>query len=226
MTTQKSVPAVITIPPKDKADINTVVAAMTAKANMKIKTQTDYETAATILKTIAEKEKVIEAKRVAIVKPFNDGVKSVNDMFKTMSAPLAEANKTLRASMTEYIKAEREREAEALRIATEKIEKATAKEEAKVDKTDALSVAKFENKIQQKTANIMGAVTLATTKTDATTTVVSWAWEVEDFKKLPDDFKEIDGKALNQAKKDLGPNGEPKPIKGVKWTKEENVRLK
>ncbi len=226
MTTPKSATTVITIPPKEKVDIAKVVSAMKAKADMKITTPEDYETAGIILKTIAEKSKVIEAKRVAIVKPFNDGVKAVNDMFKTMSAPLVEADKTLRATMSEYVKAEREREIKVLQIATEKIEKARANEEAKVDQNDALSVAKFENKMQQKTASVMGAVTLATTKTGVTTTAVTWQWEVEDFKELPDEYKEVDGKALNQAKKNLGENGEPKPIKGVKWTKEESVRLK
>lgn len=67
-----------------------------------IENDADLSNASVVLKTIADTKKNIEERRIFFVKPLNDQVKRVNDLFKTLGAPLLEADSLIRGKVSTY----------------------------------------------------------------------------------------------------------------------------
>jgi len=67
------------------------------------------EWATAILGDIAKGLKAAEERRVWFVRPLNDHVKAINEFFKGLVAPLADADRTLRNKVLAYRESERQR---------------------------------------------------------------------------------------------------------------------
>lgn len=88
------------------------------------------ELAADELKSVAEKEKLIEAERTKIVKPLNDAVKATNDFFRKLSGPVQRAGVVYRQKLIAYQQAEEKRRREE----QERAEKVTRDEKARLER--------------------------------------------------------------------------------------------
>jgi hypothetical protein len=105
-----------------------------AASEVLILTRHDLSHATDLVKAIKTRFKDIEDERTRMVKPFNDGVKAINARFKSMTAPLAEAEEAVKARMLIFQKQEEARAIEEAkrqeRIAQEAAAKARAAQEA------------------------------------------------------------------------------------------------
>jgi hypothetical protein len=90
-----------------------------------ISSQDAMEKGADLAKQLKALAKMAEEERVAIVKPFNDGVKAINERFKTMINPLLEAAKGIEHKMLTY-KQEQDRIAREAQEAHRKAQEAEA----------------------------------------------------------------------------------------------------
>ncbi len=87
------------------------------------------ETASLILKDISDTKKSIEDRRTFFVKPLNDQVKKINDLFKSIAAPLLVADERLRFKIKDY----RAEQAAILAKEQERLNKLAAKQQVKAD---------------------------------------------------------------------------------------------
>lgn len=82
-----------------------------------IETQDDYALAADELKAVKSKYKLLDEKRTGLVKPLNDVVKGINDLFRAPLAALEQAEACLKGSMLGYSREQERIAAEARRVA-------------------------------------------------------------------------------------------------------------
>ena len=75
-------------------------------AEVIILTRPDLSQATDLVKAIKTRVKNIEDERTKMVKPFNDGVKQINDRFKVIRLPLEEAETELKGKMLVFQKEE------------------------------------------------------------------------------------------------------------------------
>lgn len=101
-------------------------------------TRNDLSLATDICSEIKKRIKVIEDEREKIVKPINEGVKQVNNNFKTIRIPLEEAETRLKSSMLKFQQDE-QRKADEERKKLE-AEQRIRDEEIRVAETEAQKV--------------------------------------------------------------------------------------
>lgn len=99
-----------------------------------IKTQEDYEKGVTLQKFLQEAKKRAEEERKALVSPFNNGVKAINDRFKQLTEPLDRAKSVIGSKMLAFVQAERAKEAERAKKLAEESEAPVAPAETQVGK--------------------------------------------------------------------------------------------
>ncbi len=142
------------------------------------------------LSIIARLKKAIEEKRKEYVTPINEHLKFINDTFKMITVPLESADKITRQKIMEY-RAECDRKAREIAEINRMREEA-AKREAKLNGTGEIS---------EPLVIIETPPAPATTiRTDNGTlgTMQIWKFEVEDFSKLPDEYKMVDAVKLGK----------------------------
>jgi hypothetical protein len=157
-------------------------------------------------------KKNIEERRKEYVGPLNDKVKVINNLFKTITEPLDEADKITRKKVLDY-RAEQERkrlEAEAINQAKLDIAKREMELNGEISPdTDTKPV-----EVPQAPAKIVrGALGSAGT-------AKVWKWQVEEFAKIPEQFKTTDDKKILKAVQ----GGQAIP--GIKAWQEETLRVK
>lgn len=162
------------------------------------------------LSVMSSLKKNIEERRKEYVSPLNDKVKVINNLFKTITEPLDEADKITRKKVLDY-RAEQERqrrEAEAINQAKQDLARREMelKGEITVD-TKPVEVPQAPAKV------VRGALGSAGT-------AKVWKWQVEDFAKIPDQFKTTDDKKILKAVQ----GGQS--IQGIKAWQEETLRVK
>lgn len=160
--------------------------------------------------------------RTALVKPLNDHVKFINAQFKPATSTLEKAIATIKTKMATYIEAreaEDQRRLEAARNAAQDMAVERAAElEANGRKDEAQAVVAAAADLPQATAKSgpargnFGGV--ASFRED-------WTFEIEDFAKVPDAYKEIATKAVNAAIKDG-----VREIQGLRIFKKKNVAIR
>lgn len=162
------------------------------------------------LSVMSSLKKSIEERRKEYVSPLNDKVKVINNLFKTITEPLDEADKITRKKVLDY-RAEQERqrrEAEAINQAKQDL----ARREMELKGEITVDTKPVE--VPQPPAKIVrGAMGSAGT-------AKVWKWQVEDFAKIPDQFKTTDDKKILKAVQ----GGQAIP--GVKAWQEETLRVK
>jgi predicted phage tail protein len=174
------------IPTKDVKEITTVNATLLEKANdIKITTAESVEEASEYGKKISAALKALEDKRTSFTKPLNESLKEINNTFKTMAAPLEEAKRRLANDIGKWQAAERER---------------IAKEEARRQKIADAAEAKRK---EADPTFYVPAKTIEMERPDksigSSQTSMRWSGEVTDFEKLPDEYKQINQVAINEA---------------------------
>lgn len=157
--------------------------------DMQIENDGDNEAGAALRSEVKERIKAIEAKRKEFTAPLNTAVKGINAFFAKFSDPCEAALKALDPKMLAFFN----------------------KKQAAVEAERVRKLKDFE--LQQKKARQLGAAAPLpdesilvndadrTVKTEAGSTTVSmrWTFEVTDFAKVPDEFKTINGPAINEA---------------------------
>lgn len=180
--------------------------------------------ATAFLGRVARLTKDAEAKRTEMVKPFNEHVKGINDLFKQTLAPVLQADQTIRSKVLSFDVEERKRAQEAARLAAEaaaKAERERLEREAllkEAEKAEAagnagvaeglLGVAIAKEEAAQTSTAV--ASTLATqaaaparttvAETGASATVrKTWAFKVVDLGQVSRDWLMLDERKVREA---------------------------
>jgi len=93
--------------------------------SMPVATEQEYQTAVKFIKTVKTSFKSMDKLRIVFKKPYDDGAKAVQQMFKPSLDNMKKAEAELKAKLKKY---ERAKEAEARRIAEEEARKYEAEQ--------------------------------------------------------------------------------------------------
>jgi hypothetical protein len=159
---------------------------------------------------ISSLKKGIEEKRQEYVRPINEHAKTINSAFKLLTDPIDEADRILRDIINKYrIEVfHRRQEAEEINRQKEELARREAALNQGVITIDTTPVAVPEAPAAHVRAE---AATLGTAKT--------WKFEVEDFAKLPDEYKIADQFKIGKVVR-AGVN-----IPGVRSWQEDSIRI-
>jgi hypothetical protein len=162
------------------------------------------------LSMMSSLKKNIDERRKEYVSPLNDKVKSINNLFKTITEPLEQADSITRDKVLAY----------------------DAEQKRKIAEAEAINKAKQD--LARREMELKGEITVDTTPVEVpqapakvtrgalgqSSTAKVWKWEVEDFDKIPNQFKITDDKKILKAVQ----SGQSVP--GIKAWQEETLRVK
>lgn len=162
-----------------------------AAESFTITSQESVAQAAEYLQVIARKAKALEEQRTALVKPLNDHVASINDLFRVLGKPFKDARDILGGKVLAW-KRLKDKEAEVERARKEAEEKAERERLAALNPAtpaapEAPELPRPAARVE-KTLNVPG---LSTKK--------EWKYRVVDFAKVPKDYLAIDALAVQTA---------------------------
>lgn len=204
----------LVLPVNDPAvlDYRQRAVAVRDEANALVIDTAERKTEATaFLGRVARLQKDAEAKRTELVKPHNDYVKGVNDLFRQTLGPVFDADRTVRGKVLQFdvdqrrkaaaaaAQAERERlEAEAL---LQEAEKAETAGDARV--AEGLLSTAVAREQAAKVAAVQAAPIAKTTRdadTGAAATVrKTWAFKVVDLAQVPRSYFVLDESLVREA---------------------------
>ena len=154
------------------------------------------ECASDFLKQIKDTEKKIEAKRLEFTAPLNKSLKAINATFKHPKEQLAEAKKIVanKILLWRSIEAEKIRKAEeeTRKVEAEKVKKIQEALKAEVDAKKKQAMIEEIIKVEAKPIIEKQETTIGNTQARKI-----WSFEVIDFSKVPDKYKEIDKTEVN-----------------------------
>lgn len=150
-----------------------------------------------------------EAERVRLVRPLNDHVKHVNDVFRRVLAPINEGDRTLRGKVLDYnrrqqqIAADKAAEAERLRLESE----ARLREAEKAEQQGSGAVAGelLERAVQSeqgaKAAQAEAVLPSRTVRTEAGTSSVKkvWTFRLDNLAQVPVEYMTLDEAKVREA---------------------------
>ncbi len=152
--------------------------------------------AANLLGQIATARKNVEETRKSMVKPINDGLKSINSWFKNFSTPLETADKTLRDKILRY----NQEQARIAREEQERLRKLQEKEQKRLERQ-----ASKKGIAPPPPPPVIPAMNepAKTTRSDAgtVTSKKTWDFEIVDENKIPRMFLQVNEKAIRAAVK-------------------------
>ena len=165
----------------------------------KIENVEDIEKASIYLKKLRDIERLVEAKRLEFTKPLNQSLRAINSNFKRVTEPLVSARRILTQKVVSWKTAERVR-----------IEKEEARrrkiQEAHEKKGHEVKAPVYIERPDNKIGNVQ--------------TRKMWSFEVIDFSKLPDEYKQMNPVKIRQAV-----NAGAREIKGVRIYQEEKLSI-
>ncbi len=144
-----------------------------------IKTVEDLKPATDDLSIIAKLKKAMEEKRKEYIKPLQDHVKSVNDAFKTLMAPIEAADSVTREKILAFQLKQKLIREEQERINALRMEAAKKEMELKGELTESVNLIEVIPEVAKKTITDMGSTGMKD----------HWTFEVVDFALLPDEYK-------------------------------------
>ena len=174
----------------------------------------DLAVATDDLITISNLKKTMEAKRVELVKPKQDEVKTIQDTYKTLMAPVFEADRITRQKMTTF-QLEQDRKArEAEQVNREAQE--LARKQAALSGTGEITV---------DTTPVEVPSAPKVTRTDVGTSglVANWKYRVVDIEKLPREYMVPDDAMLKSIAKQ---HHDKKPVPGVEFYNEPGMAVR
>ena len=143
-------------------------------------------TAVNFLGKIAIAKKGVDSRRRFFVEPLNQQVKSINDLFRGYSDPLAQADRIVRNKVLVYQAEEAKRVAEEQRKATEEA-KAQAEEASKHPTEEFIPIP--INIVEEPEKTVRADAGSATTRQ-------VWTFKIVDPSQVPDEYKMIDEKKI------------------------------
>lgn len=160
-----------------------------------------YSKGVTLCKLIRDTEKSADTERLAITKPFRDGIDAINNRFKNMIDPISRAKKTIDKKMVDWKVAEDERlRKEAVAQRQKEVEEAKAKAEAlavegELDEADA--VMHLAEKAE-KAPVLYGTINSVTGAAGGSgTTRDVWKFKIIDQSKIPAEYFILDEKKIS-----------------------------
>lgn len=143
-----------------------------------IKSDEEYDQATEVCAVISEKAKEIDAFRDFLVRPLNNQVKSINDMFMPQVKYRKEVIGTIKTKMADYY---------------EKKERAAAAEQARLDKiradADAKRIAEGKEIIQEPVREVAEVQRTNYVGSARSTAKKKWTHEMISINELPDDIR-------------------------------------
>jgi len=138
----------------------------------------DVDLASKFLRQVKDMENAIEVKRLEFTKPLNQSLDAINGTFKKLSKPLKEARELLSNRILSWRRAENDR---------------LAKEEERRRK--------IQEAHREVGHEVKAPIILERPETKMGDTQVRkiWNWEIVDFSKVSDIYKEINRVAINLA---------------------------
>ena len=175
-----------------------------------IATDDDAKLATDDLGIMSRLKKAFEARRIEYTGPLNAHLKAINEAFKTITAPLTEADAVTRAKVLAYRAEQDRRRVEQERINSLREEAARAEMELKGELTEPVDLVEVApvQPAHYRTASAM------------TGTVKRWHFEVEDFDALPNEYKLPDATKIRKVVT-AGAS-----IPGVRAWQEDELRVK
>jgi len=208
--------AVIDIAPgKDQKVLALLQEVMTAKeyADKRIISSHEDDQAATNdLVMMGNLNKTVEEKRKGYVTPLNGYVKVVNDAFKLLTEPLAQAIKTTKDKATAYRLEQQRIQREQEEINRKRREAAEAEMKLKGELTESV------NEVE-----VVEAPKLTRTDLGTSGMMDVWKYEVVDFAALPDEYKVADTAMLTKIAKS---HHDKKQIPGVRFFNDPTIQTR
>ncbi len=166
-----------------KVDLQKGHSIMVASAEKAVmKNQADIDSANTVLAKLDHAIKGLEAQRLKITKPINEGLTATNNLFKEVKLPLRTAYDILEGKVMTWRRVEKDkREKESVRLMEE-----TRLENEAIERKEA-GVRKRQNpeskpvEYERKTAPVVPDLK----HTDSTNVRKQWRWKVKDINKIP-----------------------------------------
>lgn len=207
--------AVVSIAPgKDKAVIGLLNEVMRIKEfadKRVVQSPEDDKDATNDLSMMAKLKQAIEEKRKEYVGPINAHLETVNDAFKMLSGPLAEADRVTRGKVTAY-RSEQERiQREQEEINRKRIEAAEAEMKLRGELSESVGL-----------VEVTEAPGLTRTEVATSGMVQNWKYEVIDFAQLPDEYKVADHAMLSAVARK---HHDQKQVPGVRFYNEPTLRV-
>jgi len=161
-----------------------------------VENEIDAEVASDFLRNIKDTEKKIEDKRLEFTTPLNQSLNAINATFKNLKAPLAVAKKIVMDKILSWrsIEAEKIRKAEeeARKVEAEKIRKIQEALKAEGDAKKKQEMIEEIIKTEERPIIEKQKTTIGNTQARKI-----WTYEVVDFSKVPDKYKEISKTEIN-----------------------------
>jgi hypothetical protein len=177
-----------------------------------VSSEEDARKATEDLNIMSNLAKSVETTRKEYVDPLNAHVKSVNEAFKVLSEPLADADKTVREKVKAFKLLQEKKQRDAEEINRIKVE--LARKEASLN----------HGEITVDTTPVTVPLVPKITRTESGNSglVDNWKYVVEDFSLLPNEYKIADDKVLSAIAK---AHHDKKQVPGVKFYNDPGLRV-
>lgn len=146
----------------------------------------DTKIATNDLSLIAKIKKALEEKRKEYVKPLQDHVKDINEVFKTLMHPIEEADRITRTGMLDYQREQTRIRQEQERINQMRLDAAKAEMELKGELTESVGLVEVMPEAPKRVSTDMGTAGQRD----------NWKYEVIDFSLVDDQWKMINAGVL------------------------------
>lgn len=151
-----------------------------------IATAEDLKPATDDLSIIHKVKKALEEKRKEYLKPLQDHVKEINEVFKTLTYPIEEADRITGSKILAF-QAEQDRiRREQEEINRKRQEAAEAEMRLKGELSESVNLVEVVPEAPKRISTEMGTVGQRD----------NWKWEVVDFALVPDEYKMINSGVL------------------------------
>lgn len=175
-----------------------------------IQSDEDVDSASKFLKVIAESRKTVEERRQFFVRPLNNHVSAINEMFKKFLAPAVEADRILRGKIATF-RTEQQRtrleEQKRIQAAADALQK-KLNEEAEAEGVPA--------------AKVMAGTVLAPPSTLGNVNIRKvWKFDVLDDEMVPREYLVVDEKLIRAAVA-----GGAREIPGVRIYQDEQIAVR
>ena len=192
----------------------------TAKS-IEVTDQESYAEADQSLKIAVAAKKKVKGFIKELVDPFKKAVKSAEGKLKPLLVPYEEADKLLRGKMEVYIAEENRKAREEAARQAEAERKKQAELEAARKKAEAENKPLPEPEPEPAPEPVAKPQFKEKSDLGSSYTVRKWTFKEVDFEKVPDEYKQLDSKAINAAIK----NGE-RNIPGLEIYEKESIAVR
>lgn len=183
---------------KEKQDLNPAELLTKAYGIKEIQTEQELALVTNVGSGLNKALKEIEEKRLKFTKPLLDTKKNLDAEFKKLSQPISAEVTRLRGVVSDYNRKLEEQRQKELQERKEAEEKRLAEEMKNASKEEIQEKAQEIAEVEVEEV----AKTVETQAGSQATSVKRWTFEIVDFSKVPDQYKEIVSAKVNRAIRD------------------------